>query len=331
MSEELCARQLRFSKEAIRRLCDILQEDLRPSSKCRTALSVATKVTTALNFYACGSFQSSVGDMCKITQSAARACIHQVTDAVFRRASDFIHFDMSPSQASDRAIRFHRIAGFPKVLGVIGGTHIQLKAPNDEPVSYINRRGFHSLNVMIICDAQMRILNVNADQKGSADDALVLENSNLYHFMSKLPQRAGWLLGDNGYPLKTWLMVPYSRAKNEAQESYNRAHVCTRQRVEGTIRLLKSRFRCLDRTRGILQYSPVKVSKIVVACCALHNFALQEGLALPPTEEGVPEAEEMEDEDVDADGAGPQEEPQEAPAAAARAAREQLVDDRFGL
>eukprot|EP00061_Rhincodon_typus_P011058 g35801.t1 len=218
MSEELCVRQLRFNKEAIGRLCDILQGDLRPSSKCRTALSVAMKVTTALNFYACGSYQASVGHMCKITQSAARACIHQVTDAIFRKASNFIRFDMSPVELRGRAVRFHRIAGFPKVLGVIAGSHIQLKAPNDQPISYMNSRGFHSLNVMIVCDAQMRILAVNADHKGSADDAFVLENSSLAQFMNKCPQRSGWLLGSSSYPLKTWLMVPYSKTQSKAQQ-----------------------------------------------------------------------------------------------------------------
>ncbi|GCC17524.1 hypothetical protein chiPu_0020599 [Chiloscyllium punctatum] len=202
MSEELCVRQLHSDKEVIGRLGDILQGELRPSSECRSALSVAMKVTTALNFYACGSFQASH------VQNHPERCIHQVTNAIFWRAPDSIHFDMSPAEVRGRAVRVHRIAGFPEVLGVIAGFHIQLKAANAQPVSYMNTQGFHSLNIVTICDAQMRILAVNTEHKGSAADAFVLENSSLAQFMNKCHQRSGWLLAGRGYPLKTWLMVP---------------------------------------------------------------------------------------------------------------------------
>ncbi|KAJ1197172.1 hypothetical protein NDU88_001034 [Pleurodeles waltl] len=45
--------------------------------------------------------------------------------------------------------------------------------------------------------------------------------------------------------------------------------------IERTFSLLKARFRCLHLTGGSLYYSPKKVCQIIMACCMLHNLALQ--------------------------------------------------------
>ena len=73
--------------------------------------------------------------------------------------------------------------------------------------------------------------------------------------------------------------------------------------VERTFGLLKSRFRCLDKSGGTLLYSPNFVCQIIGACCMLHNFAVRRGLEIelrddltpepdnPPLTEGTPSSE----------------------------------------
>ena len=38
---------------------------------------------------------------------------------------------------------------FPGVIGLIDGTHIRIRVPENEPEAYINRKKFHSLNVQV--------------------------------------------------------------------------------------------------------------------------------------------------------------------------------------
>ncbi|KAK0135543.1 putative nuclease HARBI1 [Merluccius polli] len=45
-------------------------------------------------------------------------------------------------------------------------------------------------------------------------------------------------------------------------------------------RQLKSRWRCLDRSGGMLLYHPEKVCRIVQACGVLHNIAHRHGVPL---------------------------------------------------
>ncbi|KAK0148466.1 putative nuclease HARBI1 [Merluccius polli] len=50
--------------------------------------------------------------------------------------------------------------------------------------------------------------------------------------------------------------------------------------VERAIGQLKSRWRCLDRSRGMLLYYPEKVCRIMQACGVLHNIAHRHGVPL---------------------------------------------------
>lgn len=61
--------------------------------------------------------------------------------------------------------------------------------------------------------------------------------------------------------------------------------------VEHTFGVLKSRFRCLHKSGGALQYTPSKCAKITLACMLLHNRCIRRNIALPEEE---PELEEEE-------------------------------------
>ena len=49
--------------------------------------------------------------------------------------------------------------GLPRIIGVIDGTHIRIRAPTVNPDAYINRKKFYSLvtqvSVTFSCDQQM--------------------------------------------------------------------------------------------------------------------------------------------------------------------------------
>lgn len=38
------------------------------------------------------------------------------------------------------------VPGFPRIIGVIDGTHIRIKAPLKQPNAYFNRKKFYSFN-----------------------------------------------------------------------------------------------------------------------------------------------------------------------------------------
>ena len=61
------------------------------------------------------------------------------------------YFDNRFTANEKLAIRtgFEEEGGFPGVIGLIDGTHIWIRAPEDDPDAYINREKFFSLNVQV--------------------------------------------------------------------------------------------------------------------------------------------------------------------------------------
>ena len=84
--------------------------------------------------------------------------------------------------------------------------------------------------------------------------------------------------GDSGYPLEPWLMTPLGTATTRQEMAYNSAHCKTRSVVERCFGVLKSRFRCLDKSGGTLLYSAEKVCKLVIATAVLHNYCISRQL-----------------------------------------------------
>ncbi len=66
-----------------------------------------------------------------------------------------------------------------------------------------------------------KILDLVADWPGSANDSRILGASALQQCYID-GQYRGILLGDSGYPLKTWLFTPILEPMDEAEVAYNR-------------------------------------------------------------------------------------------------------------
>lgn len=69
-------------------------------------------------------------------------------------------------------------------------------------------------------------------------------------------------------------------APGSREEMYTTRHIQARNCIERCFGLLKARWRCLLKHRT-LHYHPHVASKIVLACCVLHNIALQAHLPPP--------------------------------------------------
>ncbi|XP_022181584.1 uncharacterized protein LOC111041585 [Myzus persicae] len=79
-------------------------------------------------------------------------------------------------------------------------------------------------------------------------------------------------VGDEAFPLKPYLLRPYSRnslGDNEPNTIFNYRLSRTRRVVENAFGILAARWRCF---RGHIEVQPEFVDKIVLASCCLHNM-----------------------------------------------------------
>ena len=178
--------------------------------------------------------------------------------------------------------KFYSIGAFPKVMGAIDGTLNPIRALAKEENLYVCHKGFHAINVMAVCDAEMRFTNLVAKWHGSVHDSGIFNGSALQiHIETK--QQEEWLLGDRGYALQSYLMTPLNpdKVSSAAEEMYQRSHTRTRNVIERSFGLLKQRFRCLDFSGGTMQFSPCRCCDIIVAIVVLHNMCILDNTQLP--------------------------------------------------
>lgn len=167
---------------------------------------------------------------------------------------------------------------FPNVIGCIDGTHVRIVAPSTDENAYVNRKGFHSINVQAVCDHDGRFTNINASWPGSVHDAHIFRTSQVRTYMEEGDQARGFehgvLLGDSGYACRPFLLTTYPNPQDDAQERFNRAHGQTRSQIERAFGRLKRRSHVLHSE---VHMKPFRVCRIVIACAVLHNICIALG------------------------------------------------------
>lgn len=269
--------RFRFPRHLIMDIAALLRPLLiRPTRRSR-ALPSEIQVCIALRYYATGSFQNVTADTVGITKATVSRALRDVSRGLARNANRFIKF----SSAASVQLLFSEIAGLPRVVGVIDCTHVAIRRPHINEHVYVNRKNFHSINVQAICDAKMRFTNVVVLWPGSTHDSFVWEQCAIKNQFLNGEHGDGYLIGDSGYALRPYLITPLPEPIDLRERNFNFAIKRTRVLIECAFGILKSRFRCLDKSGGSMQLYASKASTVIQACLVLHNLALDRNVPLP--------------------------------------------------
>lgn len=161
----------------------------------------------------------------------------------------------------------------PGVIGAIDGTHVQIPGPSEHRDAYINRKGFPSVQLQVVCDRNMQFLDVFTGWPGSVHDSRVFNNSPVKTTLETLPPEYH-LIGDSAYALNEYLLVPFrdNGHLTTLEKRFNKVHSSTRVEVEMAIGLLKGKFR---RLKHLEMYNILDMPFIIFSACAFHNFILK--------------------------------------------------------
>ncbi|CAH2088804.1 unnamed protein product [Euphydryas editha] len=286
MPEREFIAQFRLSKSGFFQILDEIKIHLLVTRR-KTAIPTELKILAALSFYASGSYQRNVGasSLFNMSQPSFSRCLQEVTNAlnIEQVLLKYIKFPFSRREREVIMKEFMEKFGFPGVIGCIDGTHVALIRPKDHEEVYFNRKNYHSLNVLIICDATLNILYVDASFGGASHDSYVWNQCPIKSYLESLDRNGErcWLLGDSGYAQRPFMMTPILGAASESpEEHYTNLHCRVRNTVERCIGVLKARWRCLLAHR-VLHYDPVTAGRIVNACIVLHNIANMQNVPMP--------------------------------------------------
>ena len=272
----------RVNKATFSLLCRELRGRLTRQSTVRDPLSVEQRVAISLWRLGTNVEYRTISHLFGVGISTVCVVLHDFCQSVVDVMG--LRYLSLPSEDKLRAIRdgFRTKWGFPQCIGAIDGTHIPIIAPKEHPLDYYNRKGYHSLLMQALVDDEYRFLNVNTGWPGSVHDARMLSNSKLFQkceagtFLPRWEESLGTttvpllILGDPAYPLRPWLMKPFSdTGLTPRQRKFNYQLSRSRVVVENAFGRLKGRWRTLmKRIDNDIKYVPT----LVMACCVLHNL-----------------------------------------------------------
>ncbi|XP_025160789.1 putative nuclease HARBI1 isoform X3 [Harpegnathos saltator] len=159
-------------------------------------------VLIAIQFYAQGSYQRSVGNQFQwiVSQSTTSRCLHAVTEAIYRRLlRRWVNFPMNEEDRQQARAKFSAATyPFEDAIAAIDCTFIHIIAPHENEEAFINHHGRHSLNVQAIVDPDMKLLNINPRYPDARNDSYIWSTS---------PIRRAMEFHYNRGERKTWLIV----------------------------------------------------------------------------------------------------------------------------
>ncbi|GFR71517.1 protein ANTAGONIST OF LIKE HETEROCHROMATIN PROTEIN 1 [Elysia marginata] len=188
------------------------------------------------------------------------------------------------------ATRFGDLWDFPFAVEAIDGKHIALNAPPKSGSMYYCYKGFPSIVLMAVSDADSCFILVDCGQYGRISDAGVYRTSQISKLLEEgklnIPTSEFkvnstertipfMIVGDEAFPLKTYLLKPYA-AKTLDQEKriYNYRHSRARRTVECAFSILAKKFKIFQRP---LRVEPNKAVLLTDAALVLHNFIRRRG------------------------------------------------------
>ena len=157
-----------------------------------------------------------------------------------------------------------------------------IRCPKNGTLYY--NKGFHSIILLALVDAKYKFLWVDVGTNGSSSDAQIFSDCDLYLGIidgtldvpdaEPLPgddcDMPYFLIGDDAFSLRTWLMKPFSASGLPDEERiFNYRLSCARRVVEKAFGMMANRFGCLLTT---MNQNLETVTSIVLACCTLHNI-----------------------------------------------------------
>nr|CAH7723317.1 unnamed protein product [Callosobruchus chinensis] len=179
---------------------------------------------------------------------------------------------------------FYNTASFPRVVGAIDCTHVKIKSPGGNNAELFRcRKGFFSLNVQAICNANLEFIDLVARWPGSTHDSVIFQNCFRKSLFDSGRYGNSVMVGDSGYRCNKYMMTPLDNPATPAEHLYNEAQIRTRNSIERMFGIWKRRFPVLALG---MRVDLRNVFPIVVATAVLHNILQQRGEPVPPFEVG---------------------------------------------
>jgi len=192
----------------------------------RPPLSSGIKLAITLRFLATGNSYRSLAFDFRVAHNTISLFVPEVCRAITEEYQDEVFSTPStPDEWREVADAFRDRWNYPHCCGAIDGKHVAIIKPSKSGTLYFNYKGFFSIVVLAVADAQYKFLWAKIGATGSYSDSGIFNRCSLEPALSygtigfpdpdQLPNNDQntpyFLVGDDAFPLRTYMMKPYSK------------------------------------------------------------------------------------------------------------------------
>ncbi|CAL0325525.1 unnamed protein product [Lupinus luteus] len=276
--EQEFRRSFRMSKSTFDLICNHLDSTItKKNTMLRDAIPVRHRVAVCIWRLATGDPLRLVSKRFGLGISTCHKLVLDVCKAI--KTVLMPKFLPWPDSVAMKGIKeeFETQFGIPNVGGSMYTTHVPIIAPKQNVAQYFNKRHTernqktsYSVTVQGVVDPKGVFTDVCIGWPGSMPDDKVLEKSALYERASRGNLKDVKVVGNSGYPLMDWTLVPYTHQNlTWSQHALNQKIDEIQKVSKEAFARLKGRWSCLQkRTEVKLEDLPM----VLGACCVLHNI-----------------------------------------------------------
>ena len=251
----------------------------------RKAISPEERLAVTLRFLASGESQQSLSFSYRIGRSTLSNILRETCDAIYTCLSGtYLSPPTNKTDWQNISDDFENTWNLPHVLGAIDGKHIRIQCPKNTGSLYHNYKGFFSLVLLAICDARYCFTMYDVGHYGSNNDSGILAKSKMGELFERkkmqIPEPKAlpgcsyyplpyFLVGDEIFPLKTWMMRPYPGKLLDEQRIFNYRLSRARSVIENTFGVLVARWRIFNTP---INATIENAESYTLAAIALHNY-----------------------------------------------------------
>lgn len=237
-------------------------------------------------YLATGSSFKSLGYSFRISDVTVGRIIQETCKAIWEQLNT-VHMPYPTEERINSIVKgFWSKWKFPNCVGCIDGKHVRIRNPHHAGSMYRNYKQYFSIVLQGVAGPDYKFITIDVGAFGKESDGGIFSHSRLSTSLEKgalgvkrLTELPGTnikvphvILGDEAYPLKTYLMRPFPASQAGIPHTiFNRRLSKARQVIECAFGIISSKWRVLHK--GI-EVGPDFVDVIVQCICLLHNIVI---------------------------------------------------------